>query len=60
MLWHSKDAVGDAAYDRHQPEQTLLYQHVEAHYPALINHRDATEEFAGRASFVPGFKAERI
>jgi len=37
MLLHSKDAVGDAAYDRHQPEQTLLYQLVEAHYPALIN-----------------------
>ncbi len=23
-------------YDRHQPEQTLLYQLVEAHYPALV------------------------
>lgn len=24
-------------YERHQPEQTLLYQLVEAHYPALVD-----------------------
>jgi hypothetical protein len=29
--------LGDVAYERHQPEQTLLYQLVEAHYPALVN-----------------------
>ena len=38
MLLHCKDALGDIFYDRHQPEQTLLYQIVEAHYPALVEH----------------------
>lgn len=38
---------GDGAhrYQRHGPEQTLLYQLVEQHYPALVDHltaRDAT------------------
>jgi hypothetical protein len=28
--------AGNTAYERHQPEQTLLYQLVEAHFPALI------------------------
>lgn len=28
---------GNTAYERHQPEQTLLYQLVEAHYPALVS-----------------------
>ena len=37
MLLHGKDAIGDAAYERHRPEQTLFYQLVEAHYPALID-----------------------
>jgi len=37
MLLNGKDAVGDVAYERHRPEQTLLYQIVEAHYPALID-----------------------
>jgi hypothetical protein len=36
MLSHGKDAVGGANYDRHRPEQTLLYQLVEAHYPSLL------------------------
>ena len=36
MLSDGKDAVGDVAYERHRPEQTLLYQIVEAHYPALV------------------------
>jgi ribosomal protein S27E len=36
MLSDGKDAVGDVAYERHRPEQTLLYQIVEAHYPALL------------------------
>jgi hypothetical protein len=27
---------GNTAYERHQPEQTLLYQLVEAHFPALV------------------------
>ena len=29
---------GNTAYERHQPEQTLLYQLVEAHFPALVEH----------------------
>ncbi len=37
MLLQGKDALGDIFYDRHQPEQTLLYQIVEAHYPALVD-----------------------
>ena len=28
--------LGHAAYERHHPEQTLLYQLVEKHYPALV------------------------
>ena len=36
MLSDGKDAFSDANYERHRPEQTLLYQLVEAHYPALI------------------------
>jgi len=28
--------LGKTVYERHQPEQGLLYQLVEAHYPALI------------------------
>jgi len=30
-------AFGLTTYERHQPEQTLLYQLVEAHYPALVD-----------------------
>jgi hypothetical protein len=37
MLSDGKDAVGDANYERRRPEQTLLYQLVEAHYPALAD-----------------------
>ena len=37
-----KDAVAGTArageYARHRPEQTLLYQLVEAHYPAFVEH----------------------
>ena len=42
-----KDAVARAArageYARHWPEQTLLYQLVEAHYPAFLEHLAARE-----------------
>jgi hypothetical protein len=38
MLSPGRDAVDRAAYERHQPEQTLLYQPVEAHYPSLVDH----------------------
>jgi hypothetical protein len=36
MLAQGRDGPGNTAYERHQPEQTLLYQLVEAHFPALI------------------------
>ena len=36
MLLHSKDAIAGAAYERHRPEKTRLYQLIEAHYPALV------------------------
>ena len=42
-----KDAVAGTArvgeYARHLPEQTLLYQLVEAHYPAFVEHLAAHE-----------------
>jgi len=31
-----RHALGHATYERHRPEQTLLYQLVEKHYPALV------------------------
>jgi hypothetical protein len=37
MLAQGRDGLGDTAYARHQPEQTLLYQLVEEHYPALVD-----------------------
>ncbi|MFT4520114.1 MAG: ribosomal protein S27E [Halioglobus sp.] len=36
MLSPGKDALGHATYKRHRPEQTLLYQLVDKHYPTLI------------------------
>lgn len=30
------EALGSAAYARHRPEQTLLYQLVERYYPELM------------------------
>ena len=41
MLSPGKDALGQVTYERHRPEQTLLYQLVEKHYPALIEQLDA-------------------
>ena len=38
MLSPGKDALGHATYERHHPEQTLLYQLIEKHYPALVEH----------------------
>ena len=29
-------ALGHATYERHRPEQTLLYRLIEKHYPALV------------------------
>jgi hypothetical protein len=41
MLLPGKDALGHATYERHRPEQTLLYKLVEKHYPALVEQLDA-------------------
>ena len=42
LLLSGTDAVAGTArvgeYVRHRPEQTLLYQLVEAHYPAFVEH----------------------
>ncbi len=35
MFAQGRDGLGKSAYERHRPEQTRLYQLVEAHYPAL-------------------------
>ena len=37
MLAQGRDGLSKTAYERHQPEQTPLYQLVEAHYPALVD-----------------------
>jgi ribosomal protein S27E len=37
MLSLGKDALGHATYERHRPEQTLLYQLVDKHCPALVD-----------------------
>ncbi len=37
MLAQGRERLGDVACDRYQPEQTLLYQLVEANYPALVD-----------------------
>ena len=37
MLAQGRDGRGKTAYERHQPEQTLLYQLIETHYPALVD-----------------------
>ena len=46
-LLAGKDASAGTArageYIRHRPEQTLLYQLVEAHYPAFVEHLAAHE-----------------
>ena len=41
MLLPGKDTLGHATYERHRPEQTLLYKLVEKHYPALVEQLDA-------------------
>ena len=58
LVGYRKDAMHDAVIgrqgrrclgcacgqrDRHRPEQTLLYQLVEAHYPAFVAHLAACE-----------------
>jgi hypothetical protein len=41
MLSPGKDAIGHITYERHRPEQTLLYKLVEKHYPDLVEQLDA-------------------
>lgn len=43
MLSPGKDALGQVTCERHRPEQTLLYQLVEKHYPALIEEQDTID-----------------
>ena len=38
MLSPGKDTLGHATYERHCPEQTLLYQLIERHWPELQLH----------------------
>ena len=33
-----KEAVSGVCYQRHRPEETLLYELIEQHYPALVDH----------------------
>ena len=37
MLSPGKDTLGHATYERHCPEQTLLYQLIERHWPELLS-----------------------
>ncbi|QKK01921.1 MAG: hypothetical protein HND55_04145 [Pseudomonadota bacterium] len=40
--------IGSVGYQRHYPEQTLLYQIVERHYPAFVEHlADAGKQLPG-------------
>ena len=41
MLSPGKDALGQATYERHRPEQTLLYQLIDKHYSALVGELEA-------------------
>jgi len=45
MLSPGKDALGQATYERHRPEQTLLYQLIEKHYPALVEQLDVQGKY---------------
>src|SRR5690625_7193887 len=40
--------IGSVGYQRHRPEHTLLYQIVERHYPAFVEHlADAGKQLPG-------------
>jgi ribosomal protein S27E len=41
--------LGAAYYQRHRPEQTLLYRIIEQHYPVF------TEQLAARGTALPGY-----
>jgi len=36
MQSQGRQRSADSPYEHHRPEQTLLYQIIEAHYPALV------------------------
>ncbi|MEO0437730.1 MAG: hypothetical protein AAF098_12570, partial [Pseudomonadota bacterium] len=36
MLLPGRQGFASIFYERHRPEQTLLYQLVEAHYPVVV------------------------
>lgn len=58
MLAQGRVGPGESDCERHRPEQTLLYQLVEAHYPALMHElaRHDCMDAGGRAT--PGAVAE--
>ena len=37
MQFSGRQGLAITPYERHQPEQTLLYKLVETHYPALVD-----------------------
>lgn len=55
----ARNAEGDrptGSYQRHRPEQTLLYQIVEQHYPAFTAHlAELGRPFAARVAAGPGW-----
>ena len=66
-LLASKDAVVGATrtgeYTRHRPERTLLYQLLEAHYPAFVEHlaaRDRTLPAHVQREFEDYFNCGRL
>ena len=61
MLAQGRDGPGNTAYERHQPEQTLLYQLVEAHFPALVEQLAQHDcmDAGGRAKQEPEPRARR-
>jgi hypothetical protein len=44
-MFSARTAEGDAGpgYERHRPEQTLLYQIIEQHYPDFLSAMDAQD-----------------
>jgi hypothetical protein len=51
-------ALGHATYERHRPEQTLLYQLVEKPYPALVEQLEAQGAKANGFSLHAGVSCE--
>ncbi len=49
----AEPGLGAAYYQRHRPEQTLLYQIIEQHYPVF------TEQLAAQSTALPGWHHAR-